>query len=111
MPDRRYSLDEQRFSSLLLFSRNVDLSHPRHCGWDDLPQSGGSSSSSSSSSSSVGTLNSRQSVPHRATLEVRRTSVEGFIGSTLKRVLEFAGDSFAVKKARFSSVARPLWQS
>ncbi|CAK9226484.1 unnamed protein product [Sphagnum troendelagicum] len=101
MPDRRYSLDEQRFSSLLLFSRNVDLSHPRHCGWDDLPQSGGGGSSSSSS---VGTLNSRQS-------EVRRTSVEGFIGSTLKRVLEFAGDSFAVKKARFSSVARPLWQS
>ncbi|KAH8962245.1 hypothetical protein BDL97_05G091300 [Sphagnum fallax] len=108
MPDRRYSLDEQRFSSLLLFSRNVDLSHPRHCGWDDLPQSGGGGSISSSS---VGTLNSQQSVPHRATLEVRRTSVEGFIGSTLKRVLEFAGDSFAVKKARFSSVARPLWQS
>ncbi len=97
---------EQRFSSLLLFSRNVDLSHPRHCDGDDLPQSGGGGGSSS-----VGTLSSRQSLPHRATLELRRTSVEGFIGGALKRVLEFAGDSFAVKKARFRSVARPLWQS
>ncbi|CAM6026422.1 unnamed protein product [Sphagnum balticum] len=106
MPDRRFSLVEQRFSSLLLFSRNVDLSHPSHCDGDDLPQSGGGGSSS------VGTPSSRQSVPHRATLELRRTSVEGFIGGALKRVLEFAGDSFAGKKARFSSsVARPLWHS
>jgi hypothetical protein len=110
MPDRRSSFVEQRSSALLLFSRNVDLSHPRHCDGDDLSQSGGGGGGGGGGSS-VGTLSSRQSVPHRATLELRRTSVEGFIGGALKRVLEFAGDSFAVKKARFSSVARPLWQS